>query len=131
MRGFTKPKQERYLQHIREGMRRGPASDQVEIDRIKMRDFIAADADFRKKLENAEIDATENVEEALYQAAISGSVPAAKAWIDLKGEKREKPVRAERDVPPADEDDESDAPSQDNPWTELDNVAEFRRPGAS
>lgn len=125
MRGFTKPKQERFLQHIREGMRRGPAADQIGFDRIKIRDFIAADETFRKLVENAEIDATENVEEALYQAAISGSVPAAKAWIDLKGEKREKPPRAEKDVPPADED---DIPVDSDPWAELDNVQQLRPP---
>jgi hypothetical protein len=35
---------------------------------------------------DAEVDATEHVREALYQAAVSGSVAAAKIWLELHGQ---------------------------------------------
>lgn len=87
---FTGPKREEFLQHLRQGMRRGAASDIVfgtdnPNQRRKTRDYIAANSDFELAVMDAEIEATEHVEEALYQAAISGNVSAAKAWIDLKG----------------------------------------------
>lgn len=81
----TPDQKEEFLEHIRAGMRRGAASDVLELDRRKMRDYIEENADFEAAVLDAEIDATEHVQEALYQAAVSGNVAAAKAWLEMQG----------------------------------------------
>jgi len=78
--------QEQYLQKIREGVMRGAACDELGLVRRQMREFIAQNANFEAAIADAEIDATEHVKEALYNAAVSGSVPAAKAWLEMNGE---------------------------------------------
>lgn len=126
MRGLTRARRDEFLGHIRRGMRRGMAAEEVGLNRMQLREFIAEDEKFRKMVEDAETDATENVEEALYQAAISGSVAAAKAWIDLKGSK----VQEAKGASPRGLD-QPTAPSNEveqnaDPFAELDNVEMLR-----
>ena len=89
---FTGAKQEEFLDLLRRGQRRGAAIDEVFAHlppdkgrRRKMRDFIDGNLEFLAAVEDAELDALEDVEEALYQAAISGSVAAAVKWLEMKG----------------------------------------------
>ena len=82
---FTVPLRDRFLKNVREGMRRGPAADEIGLPRILVRDFIAGNPDFERLVLDAETDANELVEEALFQAAISGNVSAARAWMELRG----------------------------------------------
>src|SRR5258708_28400638 len=96
---FPKTKQDEFLEQIRAGKRRGAAADWIELDRRKVRDFIEENDDFRLAVEDAEVDATEHVEAALYDAAVSGSVAAAKAWIDLKGHNPQKEARGPAESP--------------------------------
>lgn len=73
-----------FLEHMRAGMRRGAAAELLGLTRMGVLDYIASNDDFRLAVEDAEGMATEHIEEALYQAAVSGSVPAAKIWLELK-----------------------------------------------
>lgn len=82
---FTEPLRTQYLQCIRDGMRRGAAADLIQLPRIAVREYIESHPEYQLLVEDAEADATEHVEEALYQAAISGNVPAARVWLELNG----------------------------------------------
>jgi len=79
---MTQDQQEEFLEHMRSGMRRGAAAEVMELTRIDVQSFIRATPEFERLVIDAEELATEHVEEALYQAAVSGSVPAAKLWLE-------------------------------------------------
>lgn len=81
---FTKAKQEVFLHHMRNGMRRGAAAEALDLTRKEVLDYIADHEEFEAQVLDAEGEATEHVEEALYQAAISGNVGACKMWLDLR-----------------------------------------------
>jgi hypothetical protein len=126
LKGVTKAKQEEFLQHVREGLPRGSAADMIEFSRPKMRDLIEENPEWEKQVLDAEIDATEHVQEALYQAAISGSVAAAKTWLELKGigiskAKQGRPPKLRDD--PEEETPPQGKPQTVDPWGDLDNVA--------
>jgi hypothetical protein len=81
---MTSEQQDEFLEHMRNGMRRGAAAEALGLTRMAALAFIAQEHEFRARVEDAEGLATEHVEEALYHAAVSGSVPAAKIWLDLR-----------------------------------------------
>jgi hypothetical protein len=83
---FAPAKQEEFLEKIREGVMRGAAATELALDRFEVRKYISEHPEFEARIEDAEVDATEHVKEALYGAAVSGSVPAAKAWLEMNGE---------------------------------------------
>lgn len=128
--GFTASKREQFLNLIRSGMMRGAAADQLDLNRRKIRDYIEDDEKFKADVVDAEVDATEHVKEALYQAAISGQVAAAKAWLELQGVGIRKPASAGREQP-APEDTGPEMPYEDaaitDQWAELDNVTPIKR----
>jgi hypothetical protein len=74
--------QAEFLEHMRSGMRRGAAAEAMGYTRLDVIAFIRPHPDFESAVIDAEELATEHVEEALYQAAVSGSVPAAKLWLE-------------------------------------------------
>jgi hypothetical protein len=119
---FTKPKQELFLQQLRAGMRRGAASDVVfgedANQRRFVRTYIAEHPTFEKKVWDAEVEATEHVEEALYQAAVTGHVAAAKAWIELQGRGRK---AALPEAPPEAPERPTEVPGTPD-YADLDNV---------
>lgn len=125
-KGFNRAKREAFLTHLRFGMRRGVAADQedVQIDRFKLRAFIAEDDAFRARVEDAEVDALELIEEALFQAAQSGNVTAAKHWIALKGPQVAPVAAAGAQEPQAIQ--SADAPDDEDPFAALDNVEAIR-----
>lgn len=104
---FTKPKREAYLQQIREGVRRGAAADLVFNPgdsnpdlRRWVREYIEEHPDFERLVLDAEVEATEHVEEALYQAAVSGTVTAAKIWLEMmRGPRKTQSSPASASVP--------------------------------
>lgn len=124
MRAFSPAKREQYLQHIREGVQRGAAADLVQLDRLKVREFIAKNRPFRILVEDAEVDATEHVQEALYQAAVSGNVAASKAWLELRGVGAE---GRERKAASGGSASQGAAQGGDEPFGDLDNVSPIRR----
>jgi hypothetical protein len=81
---FTRAQQEEFLEMLRDGMRRGAAAAALKLERRFVLDFIAENEVFEAEVLDAEGEATEHIEEAIYHAAISGSVAAAKLWMDLR-----------------------------------------------
>lgn len=120
MRAFTVAKRAEFLEHIREGMMRGAAADALELDRRGVRAFILKNPEFEKAVLDAELDATEHVQEALYQAAVSGNVAAAKTWLELKGVGETRAVGRPATPAPA-------GPPGDRPFSDLDNVTPLDR----
>lgn len=115
LKGFGPTIQQIYLEHIRNGMQRGAAAEALGLSRRKVREWILTHPAFEASVQDAETDAIEHVQEALYQAAINGSVSAARTWLEIKGavagpDRQTGPVR-----PPA-------APGGD-PFADLDNVS--------
>jgi len=102
---MTPAQQEEFLEHMRSGMRRGAAAEVMELTRIAVQSFIRATPDFERLVIDAEELATEHVEEALYQAAVSGSVPAAKLWLE-----RARPQRTMHAPAPVGDEDTQPAP---------------------
>lgn len=81
---FGAKRQAIYLNHIANGMRRGAAAETMKLPRKLVLDHIACHEDFEAQVLDAEAEALEHVEEALYQAAISGNVNACKLWLDYQ-----------------------------------------------
>jgi hypothetical protein len=104
-----------YLEHVRNGMQRGAAAEALGLSRQKVREFIATHPDFAAEVEGAELDATEHVQEALYQAAVNGSVSAARTWLELRG-MTAAPEQQKASVGPP-------APRGGDPFSDLDNVS--------
>ena len=98
MAKFTKAQREEYLDHLRRGMRPGAAAEHMGFERKAILDLIEEDEDLGAAVKDAEREATEHVEEALYQAAVSGNITAARIWLDLR-----KPKRPGTDLVPSSE----------------------------
>ncbi len=122
-KGFGPPKREEYLNHIRGGMMRGAAAEMMGFKRMVILDFIDGDPDFEELVLDAERERNEHVDEAIFHAAISGSVQAAKAWWDRLGLMPEK-----RGRPPGSAPDPSGDPFADLGVADLD--AHRRQRGA-
>jgi hypothetical protein len=73
-----------FLEHMRNGMRRGAAANALGFSRGQVLEEIDDDEEFEARVVEAEGEASEHVEEALYQAAVSGSVAACKLWLSLR-----------------------------------------------
>jgi hypothetical protein len=115
-RGFGPPKREEYLGHIRAGLMRGKAAEMMGFKRKTILDWIEGNPEFAELVEDAERERNEHVDEAIFHAAISGSVQAAKLWWERLGLMPEKRGRPPSTAPPdmpsptrPDEDDEEDA----------------------
>jgi len=74
-----------FLEHLRGGMMLGAAAYVLKVPRAEVEGTIAEDPDFALAVREAEATATEHVQEAVYQAAVSGNVQAAKLWFAIKG----------------------------------------------
>lgn len=83
---MTEAQQTEFLEHLRNGIRRGAAGYAMGLDRMTVMDFIAAEGneEFAKAVLDAEGEAHEHVDEAVWQAAVSGSVAAARLWYSLQ-----------------------------------------------
>lgn len=76
---------EAYIAHLRAGMRRGAAAEFLGMRRFETYGYIAEHPDYEREVLEAEDAALENVEEALYNAAITGNVRAAELWLNMHG----------------------------------------------
>jgi hypothetical protein len=81
MRKFGKRRQKAYLEALRGGARRGAAAVSVGITRQTVWMERTRNPEFAKAEEDAEMEANELVENALFQAAQSGNVTAAQVWL--------------------------------------------------
>jgi hypothetical protein len=95
---FSEAKREQYLTELREGARRGAAAESVGISRETARVWMRDNAAFREQVEQAEMDANELVEDALFQAASSGNVTAIQVWLYNRTPERWRDMRAREAV---------------------------------
>lgn len=65
-----------YLDALRRGLRKGPAAESIGMTRDGIRKAASSDPEFAAAIEAAELDAVEAVEDALYDAALSGNIVA-------------------------------------------------------
>jgi hypothetical protein len=121
MRGFGAPVRERFLQHLRDGLQRGEAFDAVGVNRRKGREYIATHPAFEADVLDGELDALELVRSSLFQSALSGSVPASKAWLALNAD-QPSGTRSGASAAPVD-----DGP---DPFADLPNVEPIRKKSA-
>ena len=78
---FDDNKKEELLQALRDGSRRTAACESVGISRQTFYDALKDNPDFHEKVNQAERDANELVEDALFQAAQAGNVTACQVWL--------------------------------------------------
>jgi hypothetical protein len=82
---FNLARQQEFLAHLRNGMRRGAAAELLGFSRMTVMNYIGEHPEFESQVTDAEGQANEHVEEALFQAAVSGNVGACRAWMELRG----------------------------------------------
>ena len=78
---FDELKRTRYLELLATGSRRGIAARTVGVTPKCVWDYRRQHTKFRKAESMAEMEANEQVEDALFQAAISGNVVACQVWL--------------------------------------------------
>jgi hypothetical protein len=100
MAEFDAAAREKFLHHTRGGMLLGAAAYVLEVPRHVVEGVLAEDAEFALQVRDAEATATEHVQEAVYQAAISGNIQAAKLWLAIKGKLRRPGSPPPADPPP-------------------------------
>ena len=88
---MTAEQQDEFLDHMRNGLTWSAAAYAMEMTRLEWTDFIAEDDLFRHRVEDAQAEAQDHVDEAIFQAAVSGSVAAARLWMNMK---RKQPTSA-------------------------------------
>jgi hypothetical protein len=74
-----------FLEHLRGGMLLGAAAYVLKIPRATIEGYVSEHPDYALEVREAEATATEHVQEAVYQAAVSGNIQAAKLWFGLRG----------------------------------------------
>lgn len=79
---FTAQKKAKFLDLIRKGQRRGAAARAVGVTRHTIAIYMREDPEFRGEVDDAEMEANEVVEDALYKAATKGgNVVAQQVWL--------------------------------------------------
>ena len=78
---FSDVRKKAYLEKLTKGKRRGQAAKEVGISYPVIWKRMKEDAEFAKEVDEAEMLANEEVENALYQAAVSGNVTACQVWL--------------------------------------------------
>ena len=78
---FNDRRKKEFLDALRTGSRRGAAAESVGVTRQTVWYAMQDDTGFAEAVEQAEMDANELVEDALYQAAQSGNVVACQVWL--------------------------------------------------
>jgi hypothetical protein len=97
---FTAKPQQKFLDQLRQGVRRGAAAEYLGFARRVIDTYIADNPDFAEAVEDAEKDADELIEEAMFQAASNGNVAAAKLWLERRSPDRWAPARGGFVTPP-------------------------------
>jgi hypothetical protein len=78
---FNAERKEAYLERLREGMRRGKAAQAVGVDRSTVWRAVQEDPEFAAAVDQAELDACEIIEDALFESAKKGNVTAQQVWL--------------------------------------------------
>ena len=85
---FTERRRSRYLELLATGAWRGAAAKAVGVGRSTPLRTMRAEPDFAAAVEEAEMQADEEVEEALRGRALSGNVPALIFWLTNRAPER-------------------------------------------
>lgn len=99
---FTKAKRDEYLAELRRGLRRGRAAQAIRVRVEVVEAYWAEHPEFLERMELAEVAANEHVEEALFEAAASGNVPACRIWLERRAPERWGAGKASEGKPPRD-----------------------------
>ena len=78
---FDRAKKDQYVGLVREGVRRGKAASQTGVDPTTVQRHMKRYKSFAAEVSQAEMVADDEVEESLYNAAISGNVTACQVWL--------------------------------------------------
>ena len=78
---FDRAKKDEYLGLLREGIRRGQAAQKVGVNPCTVQRHMQRYPSFTEEVSQAEMLANEEVENALYTAAVSGNVTACQVWL--------------------------------------------------
>ncbi|MBT9145814.1 MAG: hypothetical protein DDT42_01691 [candidate division WS2 bacterium] len=78
---FNKVKKKKLLELLKSGLRRGAAAKQVGVTPQIVNYHRRNDEEFSRLVDEAEMEANEPVEDALYQAALSGNIIAIQVWL--------------------------------------------------
>ena len=78
---FTNERRRKYLEGLSRGLRRGAAAKAAGVDRGTIRNAQKSDEAFATSCEEAEMDACDQVEEALWKKALDGNVTAMLVWL--------------------------------------------------
>ena len=78
---FDRAKKDQYLALLCDGIRRGQAAHQVGVDPTTVQRHMQRYPSFAEEVSRAEMLANEEVENALYTAAVSGNVTACQVWL--------------------------------------------------
>lgn len=78
---FTKERQEAYLDLLRKGIRRGAAARKIGLHRTTVTNYSNNHPKFAAAVVQAEMDANDLVEQAMFKSAIEGNVTAQQVWL--------------------------------------------------
>lgn len=78
---FGQVQRDAYLDGLANGLRRGAAAAAAGVTRSGVCKYYTRHPEYLEAIELAEIAACDQVEDALYQAAISGNVVACQVWL--------------------------------------------------
>ena len=95
---FDGAAREQFLDHIRAGMRPGAAAEALGFNRVVALGYLQDHPEFALRVLDAEDEAIEHIEEAIYQSGVSGNFQAAKLWLELTKEKRERARRGQSEL---------------------------------
>ena len=91
---FTEERKRAYLDLLRQGGRRHASARSIGISPWTVVNRMNSDPKFAAEVEKAEMEANETVENALYEAALSGNVIACQVWLYNRMSERWKDKRA-------------------------------------
>ena len=78
---FGTDKKEAFLELLRQGGRRGASAVAIGISRETVRLYMKENEEFAVAVSQAEMDANELVEDALFMAATAGNTTAMQVWL--------------------------------------------------
>jgi len=78
---FTDNKKDEYLELLRQGGRRYASAKAVGVTPQTVNAHVKDDPNFAKDVDEAEVEANEQVEDALFMTATSGNVTAMQVWL--------------------------------------------------
>lgn len=95
---FNQKRREVFLQAIRDGQRRTAAASTAGVSFVTVWHAMKDDPDFADAVDDAEVEACDPVETALYDAATSGNVPAIQTWLYGRSKGRWKPPNVKTEI---------------------------------